>query len=75
MYRYKLSSIEVGVMAAGHGMVLRSNSIKILLCPDPELEVPRLSVCDEPMFEETVDEISASGTVGINPVSSKIEPR
>ena len=75
MYRYKLSSIEVGVIAAGHGMVLRSNSIKILLCPEPELDVPRFSVCEEPMFEDTVEEISASGTAGINPVSSKIEPR
>jgi hypothetical protein len=75
LYRYKLSNIEVGVIALGHGMALKSNSIKMLLCPDPELEVPRLRVCEVPMLLDTVEEISESGTPGKRSVSLNIEPR
>ena len=31
LYRYILNSIDVGVMAVGHGMLLKSNSIRMLL--------------------------------------------
>ena len=31
LYRYILNSIDVGVMAVGHGMLVKSNSIRMLL--------------------------------------------
>ena len=31
LYRYILNNIDVGVMAVGHGMLLKSNSIRMLL--------------------------------------------
>ena len=72
---YIRSTICVGVMAAGQGMSVRSNSISTRLSPVPKAFTPNDIVAELPLLTVAPESISTSGTDGKSPVSSKMEPR
>ena len=72
---YMRSIICVGVMAEGHGMLVKSNSIKMRLSPVPSALRPSTIVEEAPLLTVELESSSTSGTKGSKPVSSKMDPR
>ena len=68
-------TMDVGVMAAGHGRLERSYSIRIRLSPAPAIGVPRMRVDEPPLFTVACESIERSGTGGTTLVSVKMLPR
>ena len=71
---YMRSTICVGVMAEGHGIPVKSNSIKIRLSPVPRLLIPSTMLLEFPRLTVALESISTSGTEGNSPVYLKMEP-
>ncbi len=72
---YRRRIISVGVMADGHGIEDKSNSMSTRLSPLPPLEVPSVMVVWEPTFTVDPERISTSGTEGTTPVCVNTLPR
>ena len=67
-------TIDVGVMAEGHGRVERSYSMRIRLSPAPAAGVPKMRVDEPPLFTVACESIERSGTMGTTLVSEKMLP-